>query len=75
MSQRWIEAYMCSMQCVAEASVGWYWTAEDGTMTPEVSNLVETFMAMTGMLVSPYIVRECWPLLREETPQQDLRGV
>ena len=70
--QRWIKAYACSLQHVAEASVGWYWTVEDGTMTLEVSNLVETFMAMTGMHISLRIVREYWHLSQEETPQQDL---
>ena len=41
--------------------MGQYWTMEGRTMIPEVSNLVETFMAMTGMHISPHIVRECWP--------------
>ena len=59
--QRWIEAYACSLQHIAEASVGWFWTTEGRTMTPEVSNLVEMFMTMTGMRVSPHLVRECWP--------------
>ena len=31
---------------VGEASVGCYWTTEDRTMTPEVSKLVETFIAV-----------------------------
>ena len=51
--QKWIEAYVCTLQHVAEASVGWYWTMEDGKMTLEVSKLVETFMAVTGMCISP----------------------
>ena len=44
-------------------------------MIPQVSNLVETFMAMTGTCVSSHIIRECWPLSQEETPQQDLNGI
>ena len=75
MKDRWIKAYACSLQCVAEASVGWFWTTEGKTMTPQVSNLVEMFMAMTGTCVSPYIIRECWPLPQEETSQQDLHGI
>ena len=74
-SQKWIEAYACTLQHIAEASVGRYWTTEDGTMTLEVSNLVKMFMAMTGTCVSLHIVRECWPSPQEDTPQQDLRGV
>ena len=37
---------------IAKASVGQYWATEDGTMTLEVSKLVETFMATTGMHIS-----------------------
>ena len=32
-------------------------------------------MAMTSTCVSPHIIRECWPLSQEETPQQDLHGI
>ena len=72
--QKWIEAYVCALQHIGEASVGRYWTTEDGTMTPKVSKLVEAFMAMTGMCVSLRIVRECWPSPREDSPQLDLQG-
>ena len=73
--QWWIKAYTCSLQCIAKASVGWFWTAEGKIMTLQVSNLVEMFMAMTGIHISPHIIRECWPSLQEETPQQDLHGI
>ena len=54
--QHWIEAYACSLQYMAEASTGQSWTTEGKTMVPEVSSLVETFMAMTGMCVLPHVV-------------------
>ena len=73
-TQKWIETYVCTLQHVAKASMGWYWTMEDGKMTLEVSNLVETFMAMTGMHVSPRIVRECWPSSQEDTPRRTCEG-
>ena len=50
-TQWWIEAYACSLQHVAEASVGWYWTAVGETMAPEVTNLVKTSMTTTGMRI------------------------
>ena len=74
--QCWIEAYACSLQCVAKASVGQYWTAEGETMVPEVSNLVKTFMNATGMRIPPHVIRQCWPMPREEeTPRQELGGI
>ena len=72
--QWWIESYTCSLQCIAKALVGWFWTAEGEIMTLQVSNLVETFMAVTSTCISPHIIRECWPLPQEETPQQDMHG-
>ena len=41
-------------------------------MVPQVSNLVEMFLAATGSRVSPHIIRECWPLSQGEIPQQNL---
>ena len=73
--QKWIEAYVCTLQHVGKASEGCYWTSEDRTMTPEVSKLVETFMAVTGTCIPSRVVRECWPSPWEDTPQQDLQGV
>ena len=64
--QWWIEGYACLLQCVAEASIGQYWTAVGETMVPEVSNLVKTFMTATGTQIPPHVIRLCWPLLREE---------
>ena len=72
--QKWIEAYMCILQHIAKVFVGWYWTKEDGTMTLEVSNLVETFMAMTTMHISPCIVRGCCPSPQEDTPSRTCKG-
>ena len=59
--QWWIEAYVCSLQCMAEASMGQFWTVVGETMVPEVSNLVKTFMTMTGMWIPPHVIRQCWP--------------
>ena len=44
-------------------------------MTPEVTKLVETFLAVTGMCMSLCIIRKCWPPAPEEIPQQNLDGV
>ena len=44
-------------------------------MTPKVSKLVDTFLAATGMRMSLHIVRECWPMLCDDIPQQNLEGV
>lgn len=41
-------------------------------MTPEVTKLVETFLAPTGTHVLPHIIRVCCP---EEIPQQILDRV
>ena len=73
--QWWIKAYACSLQCIAKASVGQFWTAEGEAIVLQVSNLVETFMGVTGIHISPHIIRDCWPLPQEETPQQDLNGI
>ena len=74
--KHWIEAYTSSLQCMAKASMGWYWTAVGKTMVPEVSNLVKTFMTATGMRIPPHVIRQCWPMLcKEETLQQELGGI
>ena len=52
--QQWIEAYARSLQHVAEASVGQFWTTEGERMILQVSNLVETFLAMTGTCMFPH---------------------
>ena len=33
--QLWIEAYVCALQCVAEASVGQRWITEKGRVSPK----------------------------------------
>ena len=73
--QQWIEAYVCSLQCVAEASVGQSWTTEGETMVPQVNGLVETFMAMTGMRIPPHVLCQCWPTACDEMPVQNLEGI
>ena len=72
--QRWIKAYACSLQCIVEASVGCTGPRKAEQWLQEVSNLVETFMATTGMHISLHIVRECWPLPWEETPSRTCEG-
>ena len=44
-------------------------------MAPGVAGLVGTFLAVTGACVLPCIIRECWPVVPEEIPQQDLNRV
>ena len=74
--QKWTEAYVCTLQHVGKASMGHSWTMEDRTMTLEVSKLVETFIAVTGMCVPLHMVRECWPLTTEgHTPAGHARSV
>ena len=73
--QCWIEAYACSLKCMAEASMGQSWTMEGETMVPQVSSLVETFMAMTGTSVPPHVLWQCWPTLLNEMPVQNVRGI
>ena len=70
-----IGVYACTLQCVAEASVGCSWTMEDQSITPKVSKLVETFLAATRMHMPPCVIRECWPMLSDDIPQQNLQGV
>ena len=57
----WTEAYMHSLQCMAEAATGWSWMTEGGGMVPQVSPLVQAFLTATGRRVSPCILCECWP--------------
>ena len=72
--QKWIEAYACMLQHLVEASVGHSWTMEGQSMTPEVSKLVDTFLAAMGIHMSPHIIRECWPMPPDDIPQQNLEG-
>ena len=44
-------------------------------MTPKVSKLVETFLAVTGTFVSLHVKNECWPMPPDDIPQQNIEGV
>ena len=55
--------------------MGQSWITEGKTMVPEVSSLVETFMATTGTHVPPHVVQQCWPAPCDKTPVQDLEGI
>ena len=46
--QFWIEAYTCTLQRVAEASVGRRWIAHKGIRVPEISRVLEVFLHATG---------------------------
>ena len=46
--QLWIEAYVCALQCMAEASMGWRWIMEKGTWVPKISRFVKIFLNVTG---------------------------
>ena len=47
--QLWVEAYVCALQCMVEASVSQCWITEGGTKMPKVSSLVKTFLNTTGI--------------------------
>ena len=57
----WTEAYACSLQRVAEAATGRSWITEGEGMVPQISPLVQVFLAATGRHMSPHTIRECWP--------------
>ena len=73
--QSWIEAYVCALQCVAEASMGQRWIMERGTRVPKISRLVEIFLNATRTWVSPNIIQQCWPVQCKNTPVQSLEGI
>ena len=66
----WTEAYVCSLQCMAEAATGWSWVTEGEGMVPQVSPLVQAFLTATGRHVSPPILCECWPPKCSIIPRQ-----
>ena len=55
--------------------MGRFWTMEGETMVPQVSSLVETFMAVTGMHVPPHVLQQCWPMPHDKMFEQDLEGI
>ena len=73
--QKWIEAFVCTLQHVDEASIGHTWTTEDKNMTPQVSKLVEMFLAVTRMHIPSCMIRKCWPAPQDNKAQQNLQGV
>ena len=68
----WIEAYVSSLQCMAEAATGWSWVMESKGMVPQVSPLVQAFLAATGRRVSPSVLHECWLLENSIIPRQPM---
>ena len=68
----WMEAYVCSLQCMAEVATGQSWTAEGGGMVPQVSPLVQAFLMATGRHVSPRVLHECWPPEHNIIPRQPM---
>ena len=73
--QLWIEAYMCALQHMVEASVGQCWITESSTKVPKVSRLVEIFLNATGMWVSPDNIQQCWLTPHKNMPVQNLEGI
>ena len=55
--------------------MGQRWVMERGTRVPKISRLVEIFLNATGMRVSPNIIQQCWPILREDMLVQNLEGM
>ena len=66
----WIEAYACSLQCVAEVATGRSWVTEGEGMVPQVSPLVQVFLMATGRHMSPHALHECWPPKHSIIPRQ-----
>ena len=73
--QLWIEAYVCALQHVAEASMGQRWIMERGIRVPKITRVVEIFLNAMGMRVSPNIIWQCWPAPCENMLGQNLEGV
>ena len=73
--QFWIEAYVCALQRVAEASVGRRWIAFKGRRVPKIARVVEVFLHATGTRVPLERIRQCWPVRRTEIPMQSLEGI
>ena len=73
--QFWIEAYVCALQRVAEASVGRTWIAFKGRRVPKIVRVVEVFLHATGTHVPPERIRQCWPTQRTEIPMQNSEGI
>ena len=73
--QFWIEAYVCALQRVAEASVGRRWITYKGIRVPKISRVVEVCLHATRTRVPAEIVHQCWPSWRTETTMQNLDGI
>ena len=73
--QLWLEAYVCALQCIAEASVGRRWVTERGIRVPKITRVVETFLNATGTWVSLNIIQQCWPARHEDTLVWNLEGM
>ena len=73
--QLWIEAYVCALQHMVEASMGWRWITEGEIRVPNITRVVEIFLNATGTRVSPNIIWQCWPAQHENTPVQNLEGM
>ena len=71
----WIEAYVCCLQCMAEASARRSWVTGGEGMAPQVSPLVQAFLSTMGRHVSPSILRECWLLKHDIVPRQPMNEV
>ena len=72
--QLWIEAYMCALQCMAEASIGWRWITERGIRVPKITRVVEIFW-MPLEWGCPEHDPAMLPARREDTLVQNLEGV
>ena len=68
----WMEAYVRSLQHMAEAATRWAWMTEGRGMVPQVSPLVQAFLMATGRRVSPCVLRECWPPEHNLIPRQPM---
>ena len=56
----WTEAYVYSLQHVAEAATGGSWKSEGEGMVPQINPFVHAFLLATRWHVSPCAIHECW---------------
>ena len=58
--QHWLEAYAHALQQVEEAAEGRCWMPRGKNFLPMVSMLVEAFIGMSDMLITPDSTVNCW---------------
>ena len=70
----WLLAYVCTLQCMGEATVGRTWCPMGMHLTPQVSPLVDAFIEETGAEFTELSIAACWGQLAMEVPLQKQDG-